>query len=136
MARDASIELDWADGTYTFRLAWGELIKLQEACDCGPFIILSRLMGDAWRVEDISNVIRLGLIGGGMEPVAALKLVRSYVESRPPMENILAAQAILSAAIAGAPDETLKKKRKTTRGSTISRTAKSGSGASTEPVPS
>lgn len=31
MSRDASIDLDWAEGHFTFRLAWGELEKLQEA---------------------------------------------------------------------------------------------------------
>lgn len=107
MSRDARIELDWADGTYSFRLGWGELGKLQEACDAGPLVILERLNSGAWRVEDISNVLRLGLIGGGMEPAAALKKVRAYVEARPPTENLLFAQAVLSVACYGAPDEPL-----------------------------
>lgn len=65
------------------------------------------LWGIWWRIEGISNIIRLGLIGGKMEPVAALKLVRAYVESRPPMENLVPAQVILSAALMGAPEETV-----------------------------
>jgi hypothetical protein len=103
--RDARLTLDWADGTYTFRLAWGELAELQEQCNAGPYVILDRLYTRQWRIEDVSNVIRLGLIGGGMEPVKALKLVRSYVEARPPMENVLFATGILSAGLMGAPDE-------------------------------
>lgn len=110
MSRDASIDLTWADGDYRFRLAWGQLIELQEKCDAGPFVILNRLQAGTWRVQDISNVIRLGLIGGGMKPVDALKLVRTYVEERPPMENVLTAQAILSAGVAGAPEEDSVKK--------------------------
>jgi hypothetical protein len=105
MSRDASIELDWADGRHTFRLAWGELIKLQEACDAGPMVVLHRLTGSAWRLEDISATIRLGLIGGGATPEAALKLVRDYVEARPPLENLMLAQGILSVAVVGPPDE-------------------------------
>ena len=105
MGRDARIELDWADGTYSFRLGWGEFGKLQEACDAGPFVILDRLQSGAWRVEDISGVIRLGLIGAGMEPPKALKLTRAYVEARPPAENLMVAQAVLSAGLVGAPDE-------------------------------
>jgi hypothetical protein len=97
--------MDWADGTYTFRLAWAELAELQEQCDAGPFVILDRLQTRQWRIQDVSNVIRLGLIGGGMEPVKALKLVRSYVEARPPMENVIYASGILSAGLMGAPDE-------------------------------
>jgi hypothetical protein len=97
--------MDWADGTYTFRLAWAELAELQEQCDAGPFVILDRLQTRQWRIQDVSNIIRLGLIGGGMEPVKALKLVRSYVEARPPMENVIYASGILSAGLMGAPDE-------------------------------
>jgi hypothetical protein len=67
--------------------------------------VLQRLHSGAWRVEDITNIIRLGLIGGGLEPSPALKLTRAYVETRPPMENLIPAQIILSAALMGAPDE-------------------------------
>lgn len=105
--RDATVAFDWADGTHSFRLAWGQLAELQEKCDAGPYVVLQRLHSGAWRIEDISNIIRLGLIGGKMDPVAALKLVRAYVEARPPMENIVPAQVILSAALMGAPEETV-----------------------------
>lgn len=105
MSRDATVTFDWADGTHSFRLAWGQLAELQEKCDAGPYVVLQRLHSGAWRIEDISNIIRLGLIGGKMEPVAALKLVRAYVEARPPMENLVPAQVILSAALMGAPEE-------------------------------
>ena len=105
MSRDASITIPFADGDHTFRLAWGELSKLQEACDAGPFVIWSDLLNGRWRIEQISNVIRLGLIGGGMTPGDALQLVKSYVEDRPPMETLALAQGILGAALQGAPDE-------------------------------
>lgn len=106
MSRDASIgPLPWADGKYTFRLRWGELAILQEKTDCGPLYLLERLAGKHWRVADISHSIRLGLIGGGLEPAAALKLVETYVENRPPMENVMMAYAIVAAGVQGAPDE-------------------------------
>lgn len=135
MARDARTELDWADGTYSFRLGWGDMAKLQEACDAGPLVILDRLTSGAWRIEDISSVIRLGLIGGGMEPGAALKKVRTYVEDRPPVENLLVAQAVLSVGCYGAPEEGLGNPEAAIQGSasTASRTESSGSPPSTEP---
>lgn len=105
MSRDASVTLPFADGDKTFRLAWGELIKLQEATDAGPFVVYQRLMTGRWRIEDISQTIRLGLIGGGMEPGKALAFVRDYVESRPPLESLPLAQGILGIALQGAPDE-------------------------------
>jgi hypothetical protein len=110
MSRDGALTADWADGTHEFRLAWGQLIELQEACDAGPYYILQRLFDGSWRVEYISQVMRLGLIGGGMPPPKALALVRRYVEERPPMENVLWAQAVLSAALMGARDEELEKR--------------------------
>jgi hypothetical protein len=114
MTRDASITLDFADGEHVFRLRYGELMQLQDACDAGPIWILNRMLtpnadNRGWRIQDVSQVLRLGLIGGGLEPLKALRLVREYVEMRPPMENLLHAQAVLSAALMGAPDEALKK---------------------------
>lgn len=133
MSRDARITLDFADGTYEFRLGWGELMQLQEATDAGPYVVLQRLVGGAWRVGEISHVVRLGLIGGGAKPADALKLTRAYVENRPPMENLMLAQAVLSAALLGAPDEADRSKKKPVRArsqSTSSRTAKSPSAGS------
>lgn len=107
MSRDARIELDWADGTHSFRLAWAQLAELQEKTDAGPYMVLQRLAAGAWRVEDLSNIIRLGLIGGGMTPADALKKVRAYVEERPPAESVIFAQGILMAGLYGAPEEDL-----------------------------
>src|SRR5690606_20440868 len=86
---------------------WKEIIALQEAVDAGPYVVLGRLHNGQWKVEDISKVIRIGLVGGGMTPADALKKVHTYVEDRPPLENLLVAQAVLSAGLAGAPDEKL-----------------------------
>jgi len=116
MNRDASITRKWADGTYTFRLPWGELIMLQEATKCGSFVLLQRIAIGGWLVEEISHIIRLGLIGGGMEPVPALKLVETYVEKRPPMESAEMAIKILSEAVGmgNEEDDVLKKNDETT----------------------
>jgi hypothetical protein len=105
MSRDAKIELDWADDTYSFRLGWGQLAELQEKTDAGPYVVLHRLHSHQWRIEDITNVIRLGLIGGGMKSEDALKKVRMHVEMRPPLENHQFALAILTAGLLGAPEE-------------------------------
>ncbi|UIK05004.1 gene transfer agent family protein [Neorhizobium galegae] len=105
MARDAQITIPWADGDFTFRLGWGELAELQEKTEAGPYVVLHRLHSHQWRVEDISNVIRLGLIGGGFPAAEAMKKVRYYVENRPPLENHSVAVAILSAGLLGAPEE-------------------------------
>lgn len=110
MSRDGSITLPFADGDYRFRLAWGELITLQEERGAGAYVVLDRLLNGLWHVQDISSVIRLGLIGGGIDSIRALKIVRTYVEARPPLEHLVYAQRILGAAIAGVPEEDVGKK--------------------------
>jgi hypothetical protein len=104
--RDARLRgVVFADGEYDFRLAWGQLVELQEKCDAGPLFILNRLNSGEWRIEDISNVIRLGLIGGGLKPSEARTLTVRYVEERPLLENHMLAVVVLQAALMGSPEE-------------------------------
>lgn len=110
MSRDAAVTDDFGDGTYTFRLGWGELETLQESCDAGPYVVLDRLLTGRWHIEDIAETIRLGLIGGGATPAQALFMVRTYVKARPPVENLALAQRVLGAAVVGAPEESVGKK--------------------------
>lgn len=109
MSRTAKITLVWGDGEHLFRLRIGELIELQEKCDAGPAFILERLATSRWKVEDVRETIRLGLIGGGLDPLKALTLVKRYVDERPLQENINHAYAIVASAIVGAEDEMLGK---------------------------
>ena len=140
--RDARLDLDWADDTYVFRLGFGQIVELQEKCDAGPYFILGRLHDGSWKVEDIAHTIRLGLIGGGMEPVAALKKVRIYVEDiekHPLMQSHPYAVAILTAALIGAPEEKVGEQEAPDQSesrSTTSPEARSDSEPFMEPVPS
>lgn len=106
MSRDASLEADFGDGGHQFRLAIGELREMEEKRDAGSPLILRRLLSGEWRVDDVREVIRLGLIGGGMPALEALKLVRRYVDDIPAWtENAMLAGAILGAALMGVEDE-------------------------------
>lgn len=108
--RNASIDLEFADATYTFRLAWGGLEKVQEACDAGPFVIFERLSTGQWKTNDIREVIRHGLLGGGNDVATVRRLIRDYVEERPAAENVTIAIAVISCALIGAPEEDSAKK--------------------------
>lgn len=81
-----------------FFLGFGELQELQELCDAGPQTILRRLVSGDWFVNDVSETIRLGLIGAGVAPLEALKIVKRYVKDadRGQMENVMIAIAVLS----------------------------------------
>lgn len=107
--RDGSIELDWPDQTRTFRLRIGELRELQEKCgNRGPLTIWNALMSGTWLVDDVIQPIRLGLIGGGMEQGAALKIVNTHLGDGRLKEGVMVAQAIILRAVTGPPDEQLK----------------------------
>lgn len=134
MSRDATILLEWGDGTYRFRLGWGELAEVQQSSDAGPFVVMQRLNNGECLLKDISEVIRWGLIGGGITPVEASRLVDTFVLKRPPAESRLTAYAILMAGCLGSPEEQIEKKSeapKAEQGSTISQTGNSGSEHST-----
>lgn len=105
MSRDARVTFEWADGTYVFRLPYGQLAELQEKTGCGPQFLLTRIIDGSWKVEDLVETIRLGLIGGGTEPVAAARLVQRYVKDRPLIESVIPARVILSAALFGVEGE-------------------------------
>lgn len=96
---NAEVSFNWADGEHTFRLALGQLRELQEKTSAGPLELLRRLHAGTWRVDDARETIRLGLIGAGMKPTDAIKLVLRYVDERPASESVPPAQAILMAAI-------------------------------------
>jgi len=101
MSRHGAVELDWADGTYTFRLGLAEIEEIEEKRDMSLFALARRLSPaerDA-RFADVREVLRLGLIGGGMKPVDALTKVRRYIDERPIDENRDVAYAVVLAGL-------------------------------------
>jgi hypothetical protein len=74
-----TFRLIWPGGEHDFRLAIGELRALEQRRDCGCFIILARLYKGECMVDDVIEVLRIGLIGGGMsEKQAMLTIQKSY----------------------------------------------------------
>lgn len=117
MSRSAKITLVWADGEYPFRLAIEQLAELQEKTGAGPWYIqwaLSMMLVSAQNLltppKDaspayVTETIRLGLIGGGMAPISALKKVQAYCGPGHFTENIPHAFAILGAALQGVEED-------------------------------
>ncbi|MUZ65335.1 gene transfer agent family protein [Agrobacterium vitis] len=100
MSGHASVTLDWADGEYIFRLPLKQLEELEDRFDRSIFVITERMMTRTATSREIIEVLRLGLVGGGMKPLEALPLVKRYVEERPLDENRDVAYAICLAALA------------------------------------
>lgn len=97
---DARHTMVFGDGEYAFRLAIAQLLELQELTKSGPLELYDRLRGRDWRVQDIREPIRLGLIGAGMAPTDAVRLVQRYVEQRPLLESVPVAAIVVMRALA------------------------------------
>ncbi len=99
--------LVWEGGEHPFKLEIGQLRALQSATGVGPLFLLGRITGSQWFVDDIIDTIRLGLVGGGMEPSEAKKLTdRVFTENTPALyRSALLATRVLRDAVMGEPDD-------------------------------
>lgn len=88
-----------------FRLRLGEMGELERLCGAGIGEIMVRLAAHRFRAADIRETIRLGLEGGGTSEPEATALVMRHVDEAPLAEHMQLAGDILSAAVAGIPDD-------------------------------
>jgi len=116
MAVNGEIELAWADGQHKFNIARvGQILELEEKCGSGLSEVFSRLREGKWKLNDIRETIRLGLIGAGEDPLKALALITRYVDQRPLVESVQVAIVIVMAALVGVPGDEVGKKEKAER---------------------
>ena len=99
------VVVNWPGGEHAFRLAIGEMKVLQEKTDCGPEYLMMKLSAGRWTADELFEVIRNGLIGGGMPHVEALKLVRREFDAHPFIEFKAPCIEILASALYGPPIE-------------------------------
>jgi Protein of unknown function (DUF3356). len=78
MNHQAEVVLFFGDQEYLFRLTVKQIIELEEKCQAAFGVIYHRLMNGIFTVNDVTETIRLGLIGGGLEPIKAAKLTERY----------------------------------------------------------
>ncbi|MDO5658288.1 MAG: gene transfer agent family protein [Paracoccus sp. (in: a-proteobacteria)] len=104
--------LNWAGGEHPFLLCIGELLALEEACNAGVAVIFGRLAASLhhsleWYVNDVTQVIRLGLIGGGMDKAQAARLVEMTADRVGLMALAPLALSVLMSSLKGQgePDE-------------------------------
>jgi hypothetical protein len=121
-----TIDIDFADGTYTFALPLERIDELQRKTGTGIGAIFARVIKGFVRVGDdialnpgaaefyaidLIETIRQGLIGGGkavvdgaeikVDSTLAKRLIKNYIESRPLSEAWELAGSILGAVIVG-----------------------------------
>lgn len=121
-----TIDLDFADGSYTFALPLAQIDELQRKCGAGVGALFARVIKGANRVGDdiilapgsaefyaldLIETIRQGLIGGkkgvvdeqevAVTPALAKRLVDNYVLNQPLSAAWSLAVSILGAVIVG-----------------------------------
>lgn len=95
----------WVGGEHDFALDIGGLRAVQEACSAGPQELVARLVAGTWRVDDPMQIIRHGLIGGGMTKPEAARLVENMANTHGLLRLVPTAQLVLSVALVGVADD-------------------------------
>lgn len=103
MAR--AVELSWPGGRHTFALRIGELRELQDRLNAGPEEVFNRIRSGNWRVNDLVEVVRIGLVGGGMDRDEAGRQIATLIDTTPLSEFKFVAIAALASAIIGYEDD-------------------------------
>lgn len=89
---------------------FGELRQLQDKHDLGPAAFELMFRSQAWKVEHLADVIKFGLIGGGMAEGEADRLVKSTIEAGRLLRYVPLAHTIILAALGPIDPETPEKK--------------------------
>lgn len=100
--RSCEVTLAFADADYLFRLPLKRIAELEEKCGAPIGTIWQRvcLTGD-YHATDLIETVRLGLIGGGLDPQEARKLIERYCDAWPLMVWHRHAIAVLGACVEG-----------------------------------
>mgnify|MGYP002622131219 CR=1 FL=1 len=94
----------FGDKERPFTLSDDMVAELEAKTETGIGTLFQRLTAHAFRLADLAEVIRLGLIGGGTSPEEADRLVSTYARNRPIAEVLPLATAILAARWLGADE--------------------------------
>lgn len=91
----------FGDGEHTFALTMPMIIELERKAGVGIGALYQRLMSAQFFLADLSEVIRLGLIGAGTSPADAQHMIDTYATARPVMEIAPLALDIIEARWSG-----------------------------------
>lgn len=95
----------WPGGEHPFRLALAQLEGLQKSTDCGPEWLAMKLRSGQWLATEAFEVLRWGLIGGGMDAGAAKKTVGDAFDRHPVGSFKVPALAVMMASLYGPADD-------------------------------
>lgn len=106
----AEIVLPFGEGEHLFALKFKQIEHLEKACDAGIAEIANRVISMRPRLNDLYQILLLGLEGGGTPPTQAKAMMDRYFDGRPlaalndPHSPLATAIKIISAAWFGMED--------------------------------
>lgn len=107
---DLSFTTFFGDGEHTFELTPALIRELETKCGSGVGMIANRLFSRTFAQADLTETIRLALLGGGgITPKRAHELIVAYVDGRPLIETYELAAKILERTLFGNPHEDKRK---------------------------
>lgn len=89
------------DEMRTFCLTAPMVMELERLCHAGIGGIVRRVIAQDFTLTEVSETIRLALIGGGEDPEEAAALVAAYVTPAPLVKSYTLATAILQSLMLG-----------------------------------
>lgn len=91
----------FGDKEHDFALGPALVLELEIVTGSGIGGLFKRMIANEFKAKEITETIRLGLIGGGTSPEIAARLVETYVPARPMIEAYALAVDILTALMFG-----------------------------------
>lgn len=135
MNRTGNVRLFLGEGEFDFALLMGQLMELEQLTGDGIFVTWNKLMNGTWKIADIRETLRLGLVGGGMAKKDAYDLVTRHLQPGYLADLCLLAQSVAGAACIGVPGETCSGEGEGAAAAPISPTAGSPGETSSPPPP-
>jgi hypothetical protein len=93
----------FGDAEYPFRLTTKMTLELERVTGAGIGALCTRVFNKQFTHSDISETLRLSLIGAGMSPERAASLIAIYAVDRPLIETYPTAVAVLELGWFGHP---------------------------------
>jgi hypothetical protein len=92
---ETATELFFGDGKHVCHLTPAMIGELERTTNIGIGALFGRLVRQEFSLAEIVETIRLGLVGGGMNPQRATELVETFAKGRPLAETLPVALSIL-----------------------------------------
>jgi len=102
---NTSVTHFFGDQERKFQLTTPLIIEIERKIGSGIGAIAQRLFAQQHSHNELVEIIRLGLVGGGADPATATALTDAYLTNAPIMPNYMIAHAVISAAFFGSEPE-------------------------------